>query len=95
MMLDIKVNADSVEFKVRVIPRASRTEIVGLIEGALKVRLKAPPVDGAANEELVKFLSKKLGVAKGNVEIIAGQTSKIKRLRASGVVSADLENIVG
>ncbi len=95
MMLDIKVNVDSVEFKVRVIPRASRTEIVGLIEGALKVRLKAPPVDGAANEELVKFLSKKLGVAKGNVEIIAGQTSKIKRLRASGVVSADLENIVG
>ncbi|MBV6496635.1 MAG: hypothetical protein JFAIHJKO_01762 [Pyrinomonadaceae bacterium] len=95
MMLDIKVNADSVEFKVRVIPRASRTEIVGLIEGALKVRLKAPPVGGAANEELVKFLSKKLGVAKGNVEIIAGQTSKIKRLRASGVVSADLENIVG
>lgn len=94
-MLDIKVNVDSVEFKVRVIPRASRTEIVGLIEGALKVRLKAPPVDGAANEELVKFLSKKLGVAKGNVEIIAGQTSKIKRLRASGVVSADLENIVG
>ncbi|MEZ5421465.1 MAG: DUF167 domain-containing protein [Pyrinomonadaceae bacterium] len=95
MMLDIKVNVDSVEFKVRVIPRASRTEIVGLIEGALKVRLKAPPVDGAANEELVKFLSKKLGIAKGNVEIISGQTSKIKRLRATGVVSADLEDIVG
>jgi len=94
-MLDVKVSEDSIEFKVRVIPRASRTEIVGLIEGALKVRLKAPPVDGAANEELVKFLSKKLGVSKGSVEIVAGQTSKTKRLRVVGVTAADLENIIG
>ncbi|MEZ5424566.1 MAG: DUF167 domain-containing protein [Pyrinomonadaceae bacterium] len=94
-MLDVKVSADSIEFKVRVIPRASRTEIAGLIEGSLKVRLKAPPVDGAANEELVKFLSKKLGVSKGSVEIVAGQTSKTKRLRVVGVTAADLENIIG
>ncbi len=93
-MLDVNVCADSIEFKVRVIPRASRTEIVGLIEGALKVRIKAPPVDGAANEELVKFLSKKLGVSKGSVEIVAGQTSKTKRLRVVGVTAADLENII-
>lgn len=95
MMLDIKLNADSVEFKVRVIPRASRTEIVGAIEGALKVRLKAPPVDGAANEELIKFLAKALRVSKTNIEIITGQTSKIKRLRVAGATVADLESIVG
>ena len=94
-MLDIKLNADSVEFKVRVIPRASRTEIVGAIEGALKVRLKAPPVDGAANEELIKFLAKALRVSKTNIEIITGQTSKIKRLRVAGATVADLESIVG
>jgi len=93
-MLDIEINPDAVEFKVRVIPRASRTEVVGVIDGILKIRLKAPPVDGAANEELIKFLAKVLGVSKSDVEIIAGQTARTKRLRVAGATAADVENIV-
>ncbi len=51
-------------FDVRVVPRASKSEIVGEHDGALKVRIASPPVDGAANEELIKVLSKKFGVPK-------------------------------
>lgn len=93
-MLDIRTTADGVEFKVCVIPRASKTEVVGSIDGMLKVRLKTPPVDGAANEELIKFLAKVLGVSKGNIEIISGQTSRTKRLRVAGITAAELEKAV-
>ena len=68
---------------VRVMPRASKSEIVGEHDGALKVRLAAVPVDGAANEELVKLLAKKFGVAKKDVNITSGQTSKIKQVSVS------------
>lgn len=63
-------------------PRASKTEIVGA-EGTpprLKIKLKAPPVDGAANEALIAFLSKMMGVPKSHFEIISGQTAKQKAL---------------
>jgi len=63
---------------VRVIPRASKSEIVGEHDGSLKVRLKSPPVDGAANEELVRLLSKEFAVSRSTIEIVSGQTSKLK-----------------
>jgi len=69
---------------IRVIPRASKTQIVGMHDGALKVRIAAPPVDGAANAELVKLLAKAFGVSKSSIEIISGETSKTKRIRISG-----------
>ena len=68
---------------MRVIPRASKSEIVGEHDGALKIRIAAPPVDGAANIELVKVLSKEFGVSKSSVEIIGGQTSKTKQIKIS------------
>jgi uncharacterized protein (TIGR00251 family) len=66
-------------------PRASRSEIVGPHGDALKVRLAAPPVDGAANEELVRLLAKELDVPRGNIEIVSGFTSRRKTVRVSGV----------
>jgi uncharacterized protein (TIGR00251 family) len=72
---------------VRVVPRASKTEIAGALGGALKVRIASPPVDGAANAELVKFLSKTFGVAKTEIEIISGETSKTKQIRISNLKS--------
>ena len=69
---------------IRVIPRASKTQIVGMHDGALKVRIAAPPVDGAANAELVKLLAKAFGVSKSSIEIISGETSKTKRIRITG-----------
>lgn len=93
-MLDLTHTSDGVEFKVRVIPRASKTEIIGTNDGILKVRVASPPVEGAANAELIKFFAKLLGVAKSNVEIVSGQTSKAKRLRVTGITAADLDEIL-
>ncbi len=72
---------DALIFDVRVVPRASKSEIVGEMDGALKIRLAAPPVNGAANAELVKLLSKCFGVSKSEIEIISGETSKTKRVK--------------
>jgi uncharacterized protein (TIGR00251 family) len=77
-------------FAVRVVPRASRTEIVGEHDGALRVRIAAPPVDGAANEELVLTLSKALKVPPSAVEITAGHSSKLKRVRVVGAAAEAL-----
>ncbi|MDQ3320846.1 MAG: DUF167 domain-containing protein [Acidobacteriota bacterium] len=76
-------------FNVRVVPRTSKSEIVGEHDGALKVRIASPPVDGAANAELVKVLAKRFNVAKSAIEILAGQTSKTKQIKISGLKSAD------
>lgn len=77
-------------FAVRVAPRASQTAAAGEHDGALKVRVAAPPVEGAANEELTRFLAKRLGVTARSVEIVSGQTSKTKVVRVAGASAADL-----
>jgi uncharacterized protein len=80
---------------VRVVPRSSRSEIVGEMDGAVKVRLTSPPVDGAANAELIKLFSKRLKISKTNVEIIGGETSKTKRMRLTGVTGEQLRSVLG
>ena len=77
-------------FAVRVIPRAKRTEIAGALQGALKVRLAAPPVEGAANEALVKFLAERLGVRASQVEIVSGRTARMKTVRIDGLSAAQV-----
>jgi uncharacterized protein len=74
-------------FNVRVVPRASKSEIVGELGGALKVRIASPPVDGAANAELIKVLAKTFGVSKSEVEIISGQTSKLKQIKIANLTA--------
>ena len=75
---------------VRVVPRTS-SEIVGFHDGALRVRIAAAPVDGAANAELIKLLAKKFGVAKSDVSITSGETSKNKRIRINNLSQSRLE----
>lgn len=82
---------DGARFMVIVAPRASKTALAGIHDGALKIRLAAPPVDGAANEELAGFLSRLLGVAKSSFSIVAGQTSKRKTVEARGLKPVDAE----
>ena len=67
-----------VRIDVYVQPRASRTEIVGLHDTRLKIRLASPPVDGAANAELVAFIAERIGVPKANVRVVAGTSSRRK-----------------
>lgn len=81
----IKAVEGGVELRIQVQPRASRTELAGTIGGALKIRLAAPPVDGEANDELIRFLAKTLGVAKRAVTIVRGGTGRKKVVRVAGV----------
>ncbi len=78
---------------MRVIPRASRSEIVGEYDGSLKVKLASPPVDGAANAELIKLLAKKFGVPKGDVEILSGETSKNKRIKINNLSKSKFDEV--
>jgi len=82
---------DGVVVSLYVQPRASRTEIVGEQDGALKIRLTSPPVDGAANKLCCEFLAKRCGVPKRDVSLIAGETSRHKRLLIAGVDAAAVE----
>ena len=75
----------AIVFSVRVVPRASKSEIVGEMDGALKIRIALPPVDGAANAELIKVLAKMFGISKTEIEIVGGQTSKTKQIRITNV----------
>jgi uncharacterized protein len=79
-------------FAVRVLPRSSRNEIAGLHGGALKVRITAAPVEGKANEACVACIAGFLSVPKSSVEIIAGSTTKNKRLFVAGVTRNLLES---
>jgi len=80
---------------VRLTPRASREEIAGVREGAILVRVTAPPVDGAANAALVRLLAKALGVPKGAVAIISGETSRTKVVEVAGLDEAEARGRLG
>ena len=84
-MIRVTETAQGFTFNVRVVPRASRSEIAGEFDGALRVRLAAPPVDGAANRQLIKLLAKELKVPQNAVEIVAGSASKSKTVRIGNV----------
>jgi uncharacterized protein (TIGR00251 family) len=73
-------HGECVRIAVHVQPNASRTEITGVIEGALKIRLHAPPVDGKANEALISFMAERLKVAKRDVDVSRGHGSRQKML---------------
>jgi uncharacterized protein (TIGR00251 family) len=73
---------------VRVIPRAGKSGIGGVRDNAILVRLNAPPVEGAANAELIEILADALGVSKRAVAIVSGERSRHKRVRIDGVTLA-------
>jgi uncharacterized protein (TIGR00251 family) len=79
------ISAGTVSFQVRVQPRASKDEIAGVIEGALKIRLQAPAVENRANEALVEFLAHLLKTPKSAVRILGGERSRTKRVEIRGV----------
>ena len=66
-------------------PRASKTAVAGMHDGCVKVRLAAPPVDGAANAALIEFVAERLGLAKSHVRIVTGQASRRKVVEVDGV----------
>jgi uncharacterized protein (TIGR00251 family) len=93
-LIQATIKDGSVIFAVRAQPRASRSEVIGELDGALKIRLAAPPVDGQANEELIHFLAKLFGVSRKQVSILSGQTSKNKLIRVDGLAAGAGERIL-
>jgi len=81
-------------FAVRVVPRASRSEITGEQSGALRVRIAAAPVEGAANQELIKLLAKTFKLPQKAVEIVSGTASKNKIVRIQGADATRLQQLV-
>ena len=86
--LKVGVRGATVRVDVHVQPRASRSEIVGVHGAALKVRLQARPVEGAANEALVSLLAEHLGVPRRAVRIVGGATSRAKTVEVDGTTEA-------
>lgn len=76
---------DGIVIDVKVDPRSSKKEIAGVTGGHLKVRLTAPPVGGAANEQLIEVLSDHFGIRKSDVIILRGEKSRYKRVKLAGV----------
>jgi uncharacterized protein (TIGR00251 family) len=83
-LINFREEDGALVFAVRVAPRASRSAAVGEHGGALKVRVAAPPVEGAANEELARLLAKEFGVPARDVEVLSGHASKSKVVRVRG-----------
>ena len=85
-----KQNEVSVTLSVRIQPRSSKNGVTRMEDGSLKIRLTAPPVDGAANEALVTFLSETLSVSRSVVEIVSGHASREKRIKIIGMSESDV-----
>jgi uncharacterized protein (TIGR00251 family) len=94
MELEVRERGDSVRFAVRVQPRAGRSKVAGVRGGALLLRVAAPPVDGAANEELVRLLAGWLGVARRDVSIVGGAASRSKLVDVRGVSVEAVRSLV-
>ncbi|MGH9846940.1 MAG: DUF167 domain-containing protein [Blastocatellia bacterium] len=93
-MVTLTANEDAITFAVRVQPRASRSQIAGELNGALKIRLAAPPVDGEANDELIRLLARLFDLPRGQIALLSGQTSKNKVVRVCGISRGACERIL-
>jgi uncharacterized protein (TIGR00251 family) len=88
--ISIRETSAGAVFHIRVVPRASRREIAGIQDDALKLRITAAPVEGKANEECIRLLAELLGVKKAQVTIIAGHTARTKTVSIAGMKAADI-----
>ena len=92
-MIELKSIGDSVQLAVRVQPRASRDAIEGEWNGALKVRLTAPPVDDKANEACRRLLAERLNIPLSAVRILSGERSRTKRIEIRGVAVEQIQRL--
>ena len=93
-MLDIQEHADAAIFSVRVQPRASKEELAGELNGALKVRLQAPAVENRANDALIEFLAQLLKTPRSAVRILSGDRSRTKRIEIRGVTGQQIQALL-
>jgi len=94
-MLDIKEDNGEALFPIILKPKSKKNEVIGLHDGALKIKVTAPPIDGAANEACRKLLAKILGVGKSNILIIKGKKTSRKIIRCKTLTGKELKNSLG
>ena len=94
-MIALRETADGVSFSVRVQPRAGRTAISGVIGDALKVAVAAPPVEGKANEALIRFFAELFEVPRSAVVIVSGEAARNKVVRVAGVTGEFVRGRLG
>ena len=94
-LIEHQIREEQLIFRVQVVPRSSRSEVVGEHNGALRVRLAAPPVDGAANEELIHVLARTFKVSRSAVTILSGHSSRLKQVSIEGVSESALAILDG
>ena len=82
------------DIQVKLLPRSSRSQIVGIENNILKVKVTSPPVDGEANKALIKLLAKNLGISKGRVEIVSGKNSRVKTIRIYGLTEKEITSLL-
>lgn len=90
-MIDLREDKGGVNIKVKVQPRSSRNQLAGILDGALKIKLTAPPVDGSANEALLRFLAAVLKLPRNSLVLLSGQTGRNKTIRVEGVTAREVE----
>jgi uncharacterized protein (TIGR00251 family) len=93
-LIEVNEKNGTVTFKIRAQPRAAKTEMAGEYAGALKLRIAAPPVDGKANDEVIKFFSKLFEVANRNVEIVSGDSSRDKIIRIHNITLMQAQTLL-
>jgi uncharacterized protein (TIGR00251 family) len=84
----------STEIKVNLVPRSSRNQIVDCAGNQFKIKITAPPVEGRANQALIAFLAKQLGIAKSRVELISGEISKQKKIKIHGLALDEINALL-
>jgi len=93
--LAIREVAGGVVFTAKIVPGSSKTSLCGTLDGMVKIKVSAAPEKGKANQCLVEFLAKQLGVKKKAVRVIAGQTNPVKNIEVLGISAEELETKLG
>ena len=83
--VNIREDEHGVTFVAKIVPGSSKTAVVGVLDGMIKVKVAAPPEKGKANQCLIAFLAKQLGVKKNAIRIVTGQTNPVKHVQIAGV----------
>jgi len=93
-MVYMKETENGIIIHIRVVPRSAKCEIAGIQDDAIKLKITAPPVEGQANTECVRFLADVLKVRKNQVTILSGHKSKKKTVSIEGIVKKDIEALI-
>lgn len=91
----IEIIQGGVRLHLWIQPNASKSEVIGPYENSLKIKIKAPPVEGKANQEVIEFLSKKLAISKKNINIIRGDSSRKKCVEILGLTEMQTKTLLG